>query len=118
MANPFSDLVGFMSAAGIFNYLALFLVLVVLYYLFLHLIGKHVKSPFLKKGKRQKYLSAILSVLVTAFLYVAFLPAAGGTAMFLIAFVFVAAFVFILFVLTGKLAGIDIPELMGMKDKK
>lgn len=111
-------MIGFMSAAGIFNYLALFLVFVVLYYLFLHMAGKYVKSERLKKGNRPKYISAILSVLVTALLYIAFLPAAGGAAMLVVAVIFVTAVVFILVVAMGKLAGIDVPELLGMKDKK
>ncbi|MFH0956912.1 MAG: hypothetical protein V1813_03545 [Candidatus Aenigmatarchaeota archaeon] len=118
MAGPFSDMLGFMSAAGVFNYLALFLALIVLYYLFLYLIGKHMKSAFLKKGVRPKVLSVILSMLVTALLYVAFFSVAGGAAMVVIAAIFVIAVVFILFVAIGKLAGIDVPELLGMKDKE
>ena len=118
MAGFFSDMLGFMSATGAFNYMALLLALIVLYYLFLHLIGKYVKSERLKKGRRPKVLSAVLSVLVTAFLYVAFFSMAGGAAMLLIAAIFVIAVLFLLLVGAGKLAGIDVLELLGVKDEK
>jgi hypothetical protein len=118
MAGPFSDMLDFMSAAGIFNYMALLLALIVLYYLFLHLIGKHVKSERLKKGRRPKMISAVLSVLVTAFLYVAFFSMAGGAAMLVIAVVFVIAVIFLLLTALAKIAGIDVLELLGVKDDK
>jgi hypothetical protein len=118
MAGFFSDMLDLMSAAGVFNYMALLLALIVLYYLFLHLIGKYVKSERLKKGRRPKVISAMLSALLTAFLYIAFFSAAGGAAMLLIAAIFVIAVVFLLITAGGKIAGIDVLELLGVKDEK
>lgn len=118
MAGPFSAIVDFMSATGIWNYLALFLALIVLYYLFLYLIGKHVNSPFLKKGVRPKIIAALLSVLLTALLYIAFFSVAGSAAAAVVAVVFFIAVLFLILAAIGKLMGIDVPELLGVKDKK
>ena len=118
MAGPFSAIVDFMSAAGIFNYLALFLALIVLYYLFLYLVGKHVKSEFLKKGRRPKVIAAVLSVLLTALLYMAFFSVAGSAAAAVVAIVFFIAVLFLILAAIGKLMGIDVTELLGVKDNK
>jgi drug/metabolite transporter (DMT)-like permease len=117
MAGPFSSTVDLLNTAGAFNYLALFLAFILLYYLFLHLLGKHSKKKMLDRVWVRKLLSAVFALILTALLYVGFFSYAGNAAAALVAIVFFVAVMFVILAAIGKLAGIDVLELLGLKGK-
>jgi heme A synthase len=110
MAGPFSTMTDFLSAVGFFDYLALLLLFIILYYVFMYLLRKNVER--LKNDSYRKLISLVLSGLVVVGVYLLFLSSAGTAATYLVAALFTVAVVFFILVLVGRLAGIDLPEML------
>ena len=95
--------------AWAFNYLALLLVFIVLYYTFGHLLGKKQKP---KKKLYRDIISFVFALLLTALLYVLVLPYMGTAASYAVIAIFVVAVLFLSLALFGQMAGIDLPGLI------
>jgi hypothetical protein len=109
----FSDMVGLLDSLGIFNYLALLLVFLVLYFTFGHLLGKRERP---RKKIHRDLISFVLAILITFLIYWFALPFAGAGASYVLVAVFAVAVIFLILAVIGKMAGIDLPELLGKKD--
>ena len=109
MAGPFSSVVGLMEAWGAFNYLALLLVFIVLYFLFSHLLSKRERP---RKKLHRDAISFVLALLLTALLYLLVLPFMGTAASYVVVVIFVVAVIFLILVLFGQMTGIDLPEML------
>jgi hypothetical protein len=101
----FSTMVEFLENVGFFTYLAFFLLLILLYYLFEHLLGKHIKR--LGDGNFKKVLAVIFAVVITVLLFFVSAPL-GDAATVISVIIFVLAAFFILLVLLANFAGVDV----------
>ncbi|UCD03216.1 MAG: hypothetical protein JSV63_01095 [Candidatus Aenigmatarchaeota archaeon] len=102
----FSTMTEFLNNLGFFNYLAFFLLFILLYFLFEYLLRRHV-SRF-SEGNLGKALAVVFSALITVILFFASAPLAGDAAAVISAIIFSLAVIFFLIVLVAKLLGIDV----------
>ncbi len=107
---PFSSVVDYLSALGAFNYLALFLLFIVMYFAFYYLFREKVKR--LKNDSYRKFISLMLSVLVTLGAYMSVFAYAGDAVTVIAAALFAIFAIFFVLVLVGKMAGIDLPGML------
>lgn len=106
---PFGSFVDFLNQYGVFTYLAYFLLLILLYYTFKYVLGKHAQR--LQKAAYRQALAAVLALIVTVLLYFLLASFAGTAAAYLAAAVFIIVALFLIVVLVARMAGVDILPL-------
>lgn len=102
----FSSLVGFLNAYDFFTYLAYFLLLILFYYLFEHILKEHAKR--IKNETLRRALSVIFSIVVVILLFLVTSPFAGDAAAFITVLILAIVVIFFLVVLVMKLIGVDV----------
>ncbi|MBN1896816.1 MAG: hypothetical protein JW789_03780 [Candidatus Aenigmarchaeota archaeon] len=105
----FETMVRFLESLGVFNYLAFVLLITILYYSFEYIL-RNIKA-LEKRQTHRMILAVVLSVAVTALMYVIFFPVAGSVGMVVAGIVFISAVFFLLAATGMRLGGMDIPSL-------
>ncbi len=109
-AGPFSAMTEFLSSVGFFTYLAYFLLLILLYYLFRHLIGKYAESGLERLQKKtsnvKKKLIYRIIGLIVAFICFVFLSFLGTFVAAIIVLVVGAIVLFILYVADTRMLSV------------
>ena len=105
---PFSSLVGWLQSFYAFNYLALLVVLIVLYYFFDYVFKKH-SGRLERRGTTRQAISLVLSIIITVLCGI-FAFAGVGTLVLIVAVIlFIVAVLFLVGVTGGRLAGLKTP---------
>ena len=105
----FETMVRFLESLDVFTYLAYLLLVIVLYYFFEYVL-RNVKM-LKERDTHRMVLAAVLSIAITALMYILFYQFAGVFGMFLGGILFVIMVIFVLAAAGFKLGGIDIPSL-------
>ncbi len=110
MAGPFSGMVDFLNAWGVFNYLALLLAFILLYYIFMYVLKKKVSR--IQKDAYRKVISLVLSALMVIGMYMLVFSGAGSATSIIVGIIFAIVVVFFAVTLIGRLMGIDVPDML------
>ena len=110
MAVFFESLLDMLESYGVFTLLAYLLLLILLYYLFKHVLERGVKR--LRGPAKRKAFAFVLSMLVTILLYFLLAPYASAAGSHIAALVFVVIVLFVIVAAAARILDVDLIRLL------